>query len=152
MTFSGKAKAVAMLSAAVLAGVDADAAEPAVAISVGEVTAAPEAQGVDPATLRDAAEGEIRQIDPSNLPDRRKVVVSLALTRPGSDVPVVACTVNAMLRDARTGVMIAIIEAGAQAEGPVSLELRRRLANAAVRNAVRRIPTALVASNANSPK
>jgi hypothetical protein len=145
MTFSGKAKAVVMLSAAVLAGVDADAAEPPIA--VGEITTTPEAQGVDPGALRDAAEGEIRQMDPSNLPDQRRVVVSLALTRAAGDVPIVACTVNAMLRDARTGVMLAIIEAGAQAEGPVSPELRRRLANAAVRNAVRRIPSALGATS-----
>ena len=47
-----------------------------------------------------------------------------------------------MLRDARTGVMIGIIEAGASADGPAtSVEVRRKVASAAVRSAVRRIPT-----------
>jgi hypothetical protein len=106
------------------------------------VTTAPEASGVDAAALRDTAEGEIRQIDVASLRAQRHVVVSFALTRAAADGPVV-CTVNAMLRDARTGVMIAIIEAGATAEGPGSPELRKRLAHAAVRSAVRRIPSAL---------
>jgi hypothetical protein len=136
---------VCVLSAAVLAGADTDAAEPPIA--VGEVTTVADASGVDPATLRDTAEGEIRQIDVAELPNHgtRRVVVSFALTRAAVEGPVI-CTVNAMLRDARTGAMLAIIEAGAQAEGPGSPELRKRLAHAAVRSAVRRIPTALEAT------
>jgi hypothetical protein len=112
------------------------------AISVGEVSPPPVASGVDAAALRDAAEGELRQIDTAGFPQRRHFVVSLAMTRSAAEGPI-ACTVNAMLRDARTGVMIAIIEAGAQAEGPVSLELQRKVAHAAVRSAMRRIPHAL---------
>lgn len=111
-------------------------------IAVGEVSMPPASSAIDVAALRDAAEGEIKQIDASRLPGRRHLVVSLSLTRAAVESPV-ACTVNAMLRDARTGVMIAIIEAGARAEGPVSPELRKQVAHAAVRNAMRRIPRAL---------
>jgi hypothetical protein len=134
-------QAMAVLSAAVFAGGEVDATEPP-SISVGEVSPPPATSGVDAGGLRDAAEGEIRQIDAARLPERRQFVVSLALTRAIADGPV-ACTINAMVRDARTGVMIAIIEAGAQAEGPVSAELRKQVAHAAVRSAVRRIPRAV---------
>jgi hypothetical protein len=120
-------------------GADSDAADPPIAL--GEVSTPPAGSGIEVSTLRDAAEGEIKQIDASRLRDRRRVVVSLALTRARSEGPTV-CTVNAMVRDARTGVMIAIIEGGAQADG-ASDEVRKQVANAAVRSAVRRIPTAL---------
>lgn len=111
-------------------------------IAVGEITPPPASSGIDASVLRDAAAAEIKQIDPSRLPLRRKVVVSLALTRAVAE-KTISCTVNAMVRDAHTGVMIAIIEAGAQAEGPASAELRKQVAHAAVRSAVRRIPRAL---------
>mgnify|MGYP001202444473 CR=1 FL=1 len=111
-------------------------------IAVGEVSPPPAGSGIDASVLREAATAEIKQMDLSGLRDRRKVVVSLALTRAVTDGPI-ACTVNAMLRDARTGAMIAIIEAGAHAEGPASPELRNQVAHAAVRSAVRRIPGVL---------
>jgi hypothetical protein len=110
-------------------------------IAIGEVTPPPPSTGIDEAVLRDAAEGEIRLLDASRL-QRRRVVVSIAMTQAIVQGPI-ACTVNAMLRDAKTGAMIAIIEAGASAEGPASAELRKRVAYAAIRSAVRRIPGAL---------
>jgi hypothetical protein len=128
---------VSVLGAALALGSVADAAEGSIA--VGEVVAPPST--IDPASLRDTAEGEIRQIDPAALP-RRRYVVSLALVSAATEGPA-ACKVNATLRDAKTGNMIAIIEGGARAEGPASAELRRQVAHAAVRSAVRRIPRAL---------
>ena len=129
------------LVAATLAVSDASAAD--TMIAVGEVSMPPASTANDVAALRDAAEGEIRPLDASRLPRRQRFVVSLALTRAMAIDGPVACTVNAMLRDARTGVMIAIIEAGARAEGPVSPELKKQVAHAAVRSAMRRIPGAL---------
>lgn len=111
-------------------------------IAVGEITPPPASSGIDASALRDVAAAEIGRIDPSRLPVRRKVVVSLALTRVAAG-KTLSCTVNMVVRDADTGVMIAIIEAGAQAEGQASAELRKRVAHAAVRRAVRRIPRAL---------
>jgi hypothetical protein len=108
-------------------------------IAVGEVVAPPAT--IDPASIRDTAEGEIRRIDPAALP-RRRYVVSLALVSTASEGPV-SCRVNATLRDALTGNMVAIIEGGARAEGPASAEVRREVAHAAIRSAVRRIPRAL---------
>lgn len=123
---------ILVIAAATLFGGAADAADPPIA--VGEVSPPP---GIDAAAIRDAAEVEIKQIDTSRIPDRRRVVVSLAV----ADGPT-ACTVNAMLRDARTGTMIAIIEHSMQADGS-TVEQRRLMANRAVRSAVRRIPKAL---------
>jgi len=131
-----RALAVSALGAALAFSGLADAAD--VRIAVGEVVAPPST--VDPASLRDAAEGEIRLLDPAELP-RRQYVVSLAVT----NATPVACSVNAMLRDAKSGNMVAIIEGGARAEGSASSEQRQKLAHLAVRSAVRRIPRALAA-------
>jgi hypothetical protein len=111
-------------------------------IAVGEVAPPPAGSGIDASVLREAATAEIKQMDVSALSPRRKLVVSLALTRAVAE-GMISCTVNATVRDARTGTMIAIIEAGAHAEGPASPELRNQVANAAGRSAVRRIPRAL---------
>jgi hypothetical protein len=130
----------ASLAAALLSG---DAAQASGAtIAVGEVTPPPPGLGIDATVLRSVATDEIRHIDASRLPRRRRVVVSLALTKAAVEKKI-SMAVNATLRDADTGAMIAIIESGAQADGPGSVELRKEVANAAVRSAVRRIPRAL---------
>src|SRR5262245_55264494 len=87
----------------VLLAVDEGVAATDMTIAVGEVAPPPATVGVDAAGVRDAAEGEIRQLDPTRLPNRRRVVVSLAFTNAIVEGPVVY-TVNATLRDARTGV------------------------------------------------
>ncbi|MBX3231243.1 MAG: hypothetical protein KIT84_09900 [Labilithrix sp.] len=116
----------------------AGATESPAPIAVGEVAA--DAASADVASLRDTAEGEIRQIDTSKL--KRRYVVSFSVARAAAG-DAVACTANAILRDAKTGAMIAIIEAGAHAAGTTSDEAAKRVAHAAVRSAMRRIPTAL---------
>ena len=68
---------------------------------------------------------------------QRRVVISLSLTQKAASP--VACSVNATVRDARTGAMLAIIETAARAEGgPNTAEQRREVAYAAIRSAVRR--------------
>lgn len=131
--------AAATLAAALLLAPAARAADAAPPIAVGEVA---ETTGVDATAIRETAEGELREIDPSTLPAKHRYVVSLSVAR-SSIGDAIACKVNAMLRDAKTGNMIAIIEAGAQASGSVSEDALRRVASAAVRTAMRRIPTAL---------
>lgn len=139
-------KLLAHLSAFLLAGAalsmsDADANAAGPGITLAEVTPPPPSSGVDRATLRDVAQGEIARIDSSGA--RRHVLVSVALVR--ADESPVACTVDAILRDAKTGNMIAILEGRARAEGSTSRELKRQVAHAAVRSAVRQIPEALSA-------
>lgn len=119
--------------------VSASAAEPPAPIAVGEIA---ENAGIDSAAVRATAEGEIAEIDVSKLPPKRRVIVSLSVARSAIGDGV-ACHVNAMLRDAKSGAMIAIIEAGAQAQGASSDEAVKTVAHAAVRSAMRRIPTAL---------
>lgn len=119
----------------------ASAGESAPPIAVGEVA---ETTGVDATQIRETAEGEIRDLDTSKLPAKHHYVVSLSVARSAIG-DAIACKVNAMLRDANTGNMIAIIEAGAQASGSISEDAVRRVASAAVRTAMRRIPTALAA-------
>lgn len=131
---------VVPLVAALAAATDAAAGDPAIAL--GEVVPPPPSFGVDRATLERAARGELEKIDARRLPARR-VVVSLAFVR-ASDAPV-ACTVNATLRDGKTGSMIAIMESSASADRGSSgdVELKRAVVTTAVRSVVRQIPTAL---------
>lgn len=109
-------------------------------ISLSEVAPPPPSSGVDQATLESAAKGEIRRIDGSKAKGRR-VLVSVALL-PHDDAPV-SFSVNATLRDAKSGSMIAIVEGRARAEGSATTDLKREVAHAALRSAVRQIPDAL---------
>lgn len=131
-----------LLLAATLSGGDAKASDTSIAL--GEVAVPPASSGVDRATLKTAAEGELRGVDTSKLRKHRNVLVSVAII--GSAQSPFACTVNALLRDAQTGTMLAIIEGRAHAEGAANPELRKQVLRAAVRSAVRQIPDAL-ASN-----
>ena len=128
------------LASALVGAREASASEAPIAI--GEVSTPTVTTDVDVASIRDAAAAEVGLLDMARLPARRRVVVSFAL-RPTATDRVVACSVSATVRDARTGVMIAIIESGAHAEGPLSTELQREVTHAAVRRAVRRVPRAL---------
>jgi hypothetical protein len=132
---------LALCTAAVLVGHDASATDPAIAL--GEVSTPPATFGLDVSSLRDAAEGEIRKIDAVPRGRRRHVVVSLAMTRAGTDP--VDYAVSATVRDAHTGTLLVVVEAGAQSASPVSSELRKQVASAAIRRVIHRIPSALVA-------
>lgn len=139
-TTSRQLLAALVLGAAMLVGSgNALASEPPIA--VGEI--APGA-GVDTADVRATAEGEIRQLDAAQLRGRGNLVVALALVKTQAD-NAVKYTVNAMVRDAKTGAMLAIIEGGAHAEGQLSAALAKQVAHAAVRGVISRIPTALLA-------
>lgn len=126
-------------AAITFATASASATEPPKPIAVGEIA---ESAGIDSAAVRATAEGELAEIDVSKIPAKRPVIVSLSVAR-SAVAGGVACHVNAMLRDAKSGAMIAIIEAGAQAQGTTSDEAAKRVWNAAVRSAMRRIPNAL---------
>lgn len=136
------AAAAALALAATLRASDAGAAADG-DIALSEVAPPPPSSGVDQATLKTAAEGEIKRIDPARAPrwKGRRVLVSVALIK-ADDAPV-AVTVNATLREAKTGTMIAIVEGRARAEGSGSSDLKKQVAHAAVRSAVRQIPDAL---------
>ena len=109
-------------------------------IAVSEVAVPPASAGVDQATLKTAAEGEIKQIDGSRTKGRRVLVSVALLSR--DDAPV-SFSVNATLRDAKSGSMIAIVEGRARAEGSATSALKREVARAALRSAVRQIADAL---------
>jgi hypothetical protein len=137
---STRAGIVLGLLGMVLCAGDASAADERIAIGELSVPAAP--AGVDRASLRTAAEGEIRALDASRV--KRRVVVSLSVTG-ASDAPV-AVAVNALVRDRRTGNMIAIVEGRALADGGGTVELRRAVLRAAVRTALSQIPAAVSGS------
>lgn len=133
-----------LVAAAVFAG-DARAADTSIAL--GEVAVPPPSSGVDRAALKTAAEGELSGVDQGKLRSLRKkraVLVSVAVI--GSQQSPFGCTINAMLRDAKTGTMLAIVEGRAKAEGDANLELRKQVMRAAVRSAVSQIPAALAAN------
>ena len=127
------------LAACLVVGHEVNASERVIA--VGEVYPPPASFGVDAAAIRNAAEGELREMGDANIPQRRKVVVSLALTR--AAINPVACTVSATVRDARTGAMIMIIESASHSDASSSQSVRQEVAQGAVRSAVRKIPSAL---------
>lgn len=131
----------AMLAVAICTGRASDAhAATDSEISVSEVAPPPPNAGVDQATLKSAAEGEVKQIDGSKAKGRRVLVSVALLSR--DDAPV-SFSVNATLRDAKSGSMIAIVEGRARAEGSATSDLKREVARAALRSAVRQIPDAL---------
>jgi hypothetical protein len=133
-----------LLAAAAFAG-DASAAETSLAL--GEVAVPPVGSGVDRAALQTAAEGELSGVDASKLRllrKKRAVLVSVAVI--GSQQAPFAFTVNALLRDAKTGTMLAILEGSARADGNATSDLRKRVLRAAVRSAVSQIPEALAAN------
>jgi hypothetical protein len=118
-------------------GVDAKERRPAIAF---EIAPPPPSFGTDAAGLRTVVQDEMKKA--KALPrNQKRVVISLSLKETKSTP--VACSVNATIRDARTGAVLAIIETGAHASGPVSPELKKELAYTVVRDAVRRVPTAL---------
>src|SRR5688572_2671754 len=85
-------------------------------IAVSEVAPPPPSSGFDQATLKTAAEGEIKRIDGSRAKARgRRVLVSVALVR--VDGAAVAFKANAILRDGKSGNMLAVVEGRARAEG-----------------------------------
>ena len=80
----------------------------------------------------------------SKLRKRRNVLVSVAII--GSAQAPLAFTVNALLRDAKTGTMLAILEGRARAAGQPNADVRRQVLRAALHGAVRQIPDALAAN------
>ena len=139
-------KLVVLLAPIVLATtvVSGEASASDTSIALGEV-AVPEAScGVDHAALRTAAEGELRIVDVSKLRKRRNVLVSVAII--GSAQAPLAFTVNALLRDAKTGTMLAILEGRARAEGQPDADVCKQVLRAALHGAVRQIPDALAAN------
>jgi hypothetical protein len=110
-------------------------------LALAEVAPPPASSGLDQAALKSAFEGELRLLQGVSLPNQRKVTVSAAITST-TDAPV-ACTVNALLRDGKTGTMIAIVQGRARSDGGANPELRKLVMQSAVRSAVNQIPEAL---------
>jgi hypothetical protein len=137
--FASFSFAVVALAIATGGASDAEAASES-EIALSEVAPPPANAGVDQATLKTAAEGEIKRIDGSKAKGRRVLVSVALLSR--DDAPV-SFSVNATLRDAKSGAMIAITEGRARAEGNATSDLKREVARAALHSAVRQIPAAL---------
>ncbi len=118
---------------------EAQAADTSLALA--EIASPPVEYGIDKATLRTTAESELRGVDASQLRKRGRILVSVAVG--GASQAPFAFTVNALLRDAKTGKMLAILEGSARAESTGNAELRKQVLRAAVRSALRQIPEAL---------
>ena len=78
-------------------------------------------------------------------PGRGTVILSAALVRMEVDGGRLTCVVSAILRTARGGTMIAIVEgrAGLETQAPLTLSLVRQAVEAATRAAIVRVPEAL---------
>jgi hypothetical protein len=134
--------AFVMLSsvAMLFATTDASAGTPCVV----QIAPPPEAYGTDASAVRTAVAAEIKELDAAIAGRaQRRVIVSVSVAAPVSN-PII-CNVNAVVLDARTGAIIAIVESQARASGPLNVDQRKQLAYRAVRTAVRRVPNALTA-------
>lgn len=130
---------LALAGAACLSTGDAQAGD--TSLSLGEIAPPPVAMEVDMPAFKSAAEAEVRGVDVSKLRKHRKVLVSIAVI--GAAGAPFGCTVNALLRDAKTGTMLAILEGKANVEGSANAETRKQVLRAALRSAVTKIPEAL---------
>jgi hypothetical protein len=136
-TFLGAAVVATLLVAG-----DASAGQTTVAL--GEVAAPPLSSGVDRASLKNAAERELHDVDASPFRKHRKVVMSVAIM--GAEEAPFGCTISAVLLDAKTGTMLAVIEGRARAEGNTTTDgVRQHVLRVALRSAMRQIPAALAA-------
>ena len=131
-----------LAGAAMMVGGEANASDTSLAL--GEIAAPAAAMGIDLPSFKAAAEGELRGVDISKVRKHRNVLVSVAII--GSEQAPFGYTVNALLRDAKTGTMLAILEGKAKADGAANESLRRQVLRAALHGAVTKIPEAL-ASN-----
>jgi hypothetical protein len=102
-----------------------------------EIAPPPAAYATDSSALHAIATAELGSIDSASNAKRR-VVLSLAVAKPATDEPT-ECAVDATLRDAKTGAVIAVIDTTTRMTGPLSRVERRALAHTAVRNAARRV-------------
>lgn len=128
--------AVMVASVALAFGATSQAATTSTAI---EIAPPPAAYATDASALRAIAAAELGHATSEVATNgKRRVVVSLAVATPATDEPT-ECAVDATLRDAKTGAVIAVIDATTRMTGPLSREDRRALAHTAVRNAARRV-------------
>lgn len=101
-----------------------------------EIAPPPAAYATDSSALHAIAAAELGSLDSAIA--KRRVVLSLAVAKPATDEPT-DCAVDATLRDAKTGAVIAVIDTTTRMSGPLSRVERRALAHTAVRNAARRV-------------
>lgn len=113
------------------------------AIALGEIATPPETAGIDRDGLALAAAGELSAVEVSRafIKKKRRFVVSLAMTEASASPP--SCTIQAMLRDAKTGTMIAVLAGRARTDAAATAAVRLQVARAAVRSALVQIPAAL---------
>jgi hypothetical protein len=135
----GRFVAVMVASVAMAFAGDADAATYAAAI---EIAPPPAVYGTSASALREIAAAELRSSD-ALTGTKRRVVVSLAVAIPKTNEPN-ECEVDATIRDAKTGAVLAVVDATLRSTRPLSRDERRALAHAAVRSAARRVTTAKV--------
>lgn len=116
-----------------------------------EVAPPPATFGTDAAGLKSVAQTEVKNMEA--LPkdrSKRGVVISLALTQTSSTP--IACSVNATVRDAKSGAVLAIIETNAHADGAISTEIKKEMAFAVVRDAIKKVPSALQSAPVTIPR
>lgn len=136
---------VAVGAAVVCASPKAIAAEER--LSLGEIAPPPASSGIDAPSFKRVLEEELRLVPRARLPRRRIVVSALLRVPPVSESAAsYGCTVSTMLRDGRSGTMLAVVEGRASSEHLSSPDARRAVVAAAARRAIEQIPDALDAS------
>ena len=123
---------LAVVFAAAGAASDATAADDRVVL--GEVTTA---HGVAYDALQSAASAEIGALDTSKI--KRKVIVSIRVLK--NEAGHAAISISALVRDSKTGNMLAVVSGNAQSEGTAK-STRDNVLRAAVHSALSQVPQA----------
>lgn len=116
-------------------------------LTLGEIAPPPAGAGIDAPAFKRVLQEELRLVPRARLPHRRIVVSALLRVPPVSESAAsYGCTVSTMLRDGRSGTMLAVVEGRASSEHLSSPDARRAVVAAAARRAIEQIPDALDAS------
>jgi hypothetical protein len=114
-------------------------------VALGEVTTRVVRPDVDLGELlRNAVRVQLATLEPPHA-EKGPLILSAALVRMDTDGAKVTCVVSAMLRTARGGTMLAVVEgkAGVVTEAPLTPAIARQAIEAAAHAAVIRVPEAL---------
>ncbi|MCA9586849.1 MAG: hypothetical protein KC657_15950 [Myxococcales bacterium] len=136
-TWAGRLGAISIVAACAVPS--SASADPPTTVRLGELEVA-RAAGVRGDTVRDYVQYELGLLDAGALRGaKRPLVLSVAVRLDGA-----TCNVNATLRDARRGTMLAILQGSASSPAAARTpSVRDAIVRVAVRGAVRQIPDAI---------
>lgn len=111
-------------------------------VTLGEVVVESPHSQVDAPALRRASVEELDALDMPKLPRDRRAVLSVSLVRVVKKSGGFACSVSAVLRDAKKGTLFAVLEGHAEGDTRAgnAEEHERQIVRSALHGAITRVP------------